>query len=87
MRKGPVDYDTHVWCSHCGVKHFKAVTEFISNWGYKCPDCGRKCRVKAKDINKTNPYKPSSNKPYQLVREIKSIAEVHDFGKKRKELV
>ncbi len=72
-----IDYITHVYCAHCGEKHKKTECKLIPNWGYKCPECGGKCRVKPKGTY-TKYYKehyiPQHAKPFQFVKEIKELA-------------
>ena len=72
-----VNYEKQVWCTHCGDKHEKTECKFIPNWGFKCPYCGCKCRVKPKwswkNYIKKHPYVPSRSKQ-TMVTEIREIA-------------
>ena len=71
-----INYDTHVLCSHCAVKHLKAITELVYGYGYKCPLCGRKCRTKAKDTSRTITFEPCGRLGRSAIRrEILAIAQ------------
>ena len=48
-----VNYDLEVFCSGCEQKYLKETVEFKYGYGYKCPDCGIKCRYKARDAGQT----------------------------------
>lgn len=39
-------YDIEVLCRHCDEVHPRDKVKVIPNWGWQCPDCGRKCRTK-----------------------------------------
>lgn len=73
-----INYLTQVWCKHCGKKHDKTECKLIPNWGYKCPECGRKCRVKPKyswkNYIKKHPYIPSKSH-ITMKTEIKQLAQ------------
>ncbi len=59
-RKGPIDYDLEVWCKQCSEPHLRSECEFRPRFGWKCPECGNKCRDKAKNV-KRYPYIPRKN--------------------------
>ena len=70
-----VDYNTYVWCRHCGEKRLIIKCKFVVNYGYKCPECGWKCRSKARyTINRElHPYIPHSTHVY-MTTELKQLA-------------
>lgn len=72
--RGRVNYDTEVWCKHCGEKRSKTECKLIPNWGCKCPECKRKCRVKAyyKINRELHPYIPRRTYRY-MHKEIKEL--------------
>lgn len=83
-----INYVTQVYCAHCGEKHDKTECKFIKNWGFKCPECGGKCRVKPKNpysnYLKTHPY-IRRKCPITMKTEIKRL--VQESRKKRSGLV
>ena len=73
-----IDYEIQVYCSHCGDPHYRTDCKLIPNWGYKCPECGGKCRVKPKytwkNYIKKHPFVASGRKGRsEIHREIKEI--------------
>ena len=68
-----IDYDTHVYCSRCELTHLRSETKLIPNWGYKCNNCGNKCRVKPKytsvNYNKKHPFIPSGRLGRSAIRQ------------------
>ena len=63
-----VDYSTHVWCTHCGEKRPIIKCKFVVNYGYKCPECGWKCRTKSR-YTRNKPYIPTKTK-HNIRRQI-----------------
>ena len=68
-----IDYDTHVFCSTCEEPRLRLITQLIPNWGYKCPECGKKCRVKPKytstNYYKTHPFESSGRVGRSAIRQ------------------
>ena len=79
-----INYDTHVLCSRCELTHLRSETKLIPNWGYKCPKCGNKCRVKpkytVKNYLKNHPFEPTGRLGRSAIRrEILAIAQAKEL--------
>ena len=83
-KRGPINYDIEVWCHKCSEKHQRSDCEFRPKFGWKCPDCGNKCRSKPKynkeNKDKLHPYIPHKTHVYMTT-------ELKQFAKERKGLV
>ena len=77
--RGRVDYNQELYCSHCEDKFPIEDCKLIPKYGYRCPECGRKCRKKAHYNYKMrqilHPYIPTGHKGEYIVTEIKKIAQ------------
>ena len=79
-----INYDIEVYCSRCAVRHEKNNCKLIPNWGYQCPFCGNKCRVKPKytcvNYNKQHPFESTGRRGRsEIRREIRAIAKAKEL--------
>jgi hypothetical protein len=61
----------HTWCKHCSERRLITECKFIVNFGYQCPECGRRTRTKA---HSRSIYRPVVKSKHQIDTEIRQLA-------------
>ena len=66
-----VVYSNEVFCKHCSEKHLISECKLIPNFGYQCPECGRRCRTRS---HSRSVYRPVIKSKHQIDTEIRELA-------------